>query len=462
MMRAQRAVWWALALAGALQAAVPYADDAPGVPSAPEAPVEPPPEADAGEDYEIALADTLEEDAVEVGVGATGRPGRAPRRTRRIRFRGEGLDASLRDGAGDPLAGGVIEGRVVGGTLRAGHLAPRWGRGLVFGATADPWDARATDRGAGGGRAGEGLQYRRGLTSGFETIAGTFERRRLGGASVFHGPWRAGGIAAPGRRAQGSLAFGTMADEFEVSLDHRGRWRTDVLRTRANRAGVVQLQARFGSSGFDPLAEPRRSGADRAVTVRFAQHPGPHTLHAIGSWWRFQPGRAGARAALLYAGEWPAGRSVLAFEEQHGPRRASATLRTKGVRQGAWSEWSSARGAVTLSLRHEIWGGQRFRDAVRRVSGARVEIRGPGPVRFRIAQTAFRVGFGESLYLREAYSDRLVLRALTGSGERTSVECLFPAGGGRLTLSMQLTRRRGTPPRMVWSLDWARLARTRR
>jgi hypothetical protein len=158
----------------------------------------------------------------------------------------------------------------------------------------------------------------------------------------------------------------------------------------------------------------------------------------------------------------PAGRAVIAFEEQHGPRRLTALRRVRGVRQGAWGEWTAGTGVVTASLRHEVWGGQRFRAAVRRVSGVRLEIRGPGPARIRVAQTAFRVGFGESLYLREAYSDRLVLRALTGYGERTSIECRFPIAGGRLTLGMQLTRRRGSEPRMVWTFDWVRRARVGR
>jgi hypothetical protein len=424
---------------------------------------EPPPEAAEGEDYAIALADSLDEDSVEIGVGASGRPGFAPRRTRRIRFRGEGLNAAVREGAGDPLAGGAIEGGFARGTLRAGRLAPRWGRGIVLGAPADPWDARTADRGVGGGRAGDGVQFRRGERSGFETLAGTFERRRISGAHLFHGPFSVSGIADGRRRGQTSLGFGAGRDEIEVALDDRGRWRADALRARDAAGGTIEAQARFGSTAFRSLAEPLRSGPAQAITLRFTGSPGTHALGAIGSWWRFRPGRAGARAALLYAGDLPSGRAVLAFEEQHGPRREGLAPRaTRGVRQGVWGEWTSRQGAITASLRHEVWGGQRLRDAVRRVSGVRVEIAGPGSARIRVAQTAFRVGFGESLYLREAYSDRLVLRALSGNGQRTHIECRVPAAGGRLTVSMQLTRTRGDPARMVWSLDWARIARTRR
>jgi len=460
-----RAACLALALGAALLVRGARADGGGTAPPEPPPPAlgdAPPPEAEEGEDYEIALADSLDEDTIEIGVGATGRRGIAPRRTRRVRFRGEGLDAAVREGAGDPLSGGVIAGRVASGTLTAGRLAPRWGRGIVLGAPAEPWDARAGDRGTGAGRAGEGLHFSAGERAGFETLAATFERRRIGGARLWRGPWHAGGMSDARRRAQSSLGFAGATDEVELAMDQRGRWRVDALRARAAAGGHLELHARAGAPGFRSLAEPRRSGPAQALTLRYARGGAPG-VRAITSWWRFHPGLSGARAALQLAARTPSGSAVLALEEQHGPRRAGATLASqRGMRQGAWGEWSAHAPGLALSLRHEVWGGQRLRRAVRRASGVHVETAAPGGARLRVAHTAFQVGFGENLYLREAYADRLVLRALGGRGTRTFIECRLPAAGGRLSVSVQVTRRRGAEDRIVWTLDWARAARTRK
>jgi len=425
--------------------------------------VEPPPEAESGADYAIEAADSLADETIEVGLGATGRPGGGPRRTRRIRFRGEGLNATMREGAGDPLAGGVIEGRVAHGTVRAGRLAPRWGRGLVFGATAEPWDSRAADRGGSAGRAGDGVVFRRGDRHGIETMAGTFERRRIGGLGWYAGPWHVGGVAASRRRAQSSLAFAGARDELEIALDQAGRWRIEALRAHAFGGGRIEAQARAGVTTFRSLAEPKRSGPAQSMTVRYVQGDDARRVQVLGSWWRFRPGAFGARAALQLSGDVPAGRAVLGVEEQQGPRRlTSAALRARDLRQGVWGEWTAGDPDLTLTLRQEVWGGQRLRDAIRRVSGVRVEVAGPGSARLRVAHTVFRTAFGENLYLRETYSDRLVLRALSGSGTRTFMSCAVPAGGGRMTVSMQLTRTRAGPLRMVWTFDWARHARAKR
>jgi hypothetical protein len=264
------------------------------------------------------------------------------------------------------------------------------------------------------------------------------------------------------RRTQSSIGFGGGADEIELAMDQRGRWRLDALRARPAAGGRLELHARAGAPEFRSLAEPRRSGPAQALTLRYAADA-PLAVRALGSWWRFRPGRAGARAALQVSGALPSGSAVLAFEEQHGPRRATGALRPgRGARQGAWGEWNAQAAGLAISMRHEVWGGQRLRAAVRRASGVRIEADAPGGVRVRVAHTAYRVGFGENLYLREAYSDRLVLRALSGRGTRTALECRFPAVGGRLTVSTQLTRTRTGADRLVWALDWARTSRTRR
>ena len=154
-------------------------------------PLEPPPEAPEGADYAAEPADSLEGGEFELGLGASGKAGGEVQRRRRIRFADEELSGTVREGPGDPLAGGSVEGRSGGGALTLGRLAPRWGRGLVVGSPADPWQGAPTDRGSRAtfrGRAGEGALYRRGDRGGFELLAGRFARRDLGGLRL----WRAG------------------------------------------------------------------------------------------------------------------------------------------------------------------------------------------------------------------------------------------------------------------------------
>jgi hypothetical protein len=68
---------------------------------------------------------------------------------------------------------------------------------------------------------------------------------------------------------------------------------------------------------------------------------------------------------------------------------------------------------------------------------------------------------GESLYLREAESDRVVLRALTGEGVRTLIEARSPFAGGRVRAALHLTSASERRARAQWTLDWTRRARIR-
>src|SRR5262249_33795468 len=123
-------------------------------------PAEPPPEAGEG-DYTLEAADSLADDELEVAVGAASRGGADFRRSQRVSFRGGGARAPLRDGD-DALNGGRVEAPFAGGSLAAGRLAPRWGRGLALGGGSEPWVFTAEDRGAGAayrGRSGSGLAY---------------------------------------------------------------------------------------------------------------------------------------------------------------------------------------------------------------------------------------------------------------------------------------------------------------
>uniref|UniRef100_A0A832ICH2 Uncharacterized protein n=1 Tax=Eiseniibacteriota bacterium TaxID=2212470 RepID=A0A832ICH2_UNCEI len=432
----------------------------------PLAPVEPPPEAEEGADYEIETAEEIAPGEIEVEFAAGGGARVAPRRSQRVRFSGDGLSGSVREGRGDPLAGAALDGRAAGGDFAIGRLAPRWGRGLVLGAPADPWSAEAGDRGeraAFRGRAGEGALWRRAGPLVVETVAGRFARRDLAGARLGAGGLSVGALAARGGARQGSLAFERGAGSAEAALDAGGAWRAEAGFARAA-PGAFRLgvHARAGHAAFRSLAEPRRSGPARAATVTLARRAAGRRIEALASAWRFAPGAAGARAALeLEVGSAHHGAVVLGLEEQRGARRApaSASAGRGGFRHGAWGEWRGGAAGVTLALRHETWGEGRFaRRAVRTVTAARAEIEGPYGIRLAITHTAWRARRGENLYLADRESGRWVLRALGGAGERARIELGAPAGGGALRGSLHLSpgAARGA---VRWTLEWTRRAR---
>ena len=103
-----------------------------------------------------------------------------------------------------------------------------------------------------------------------------------------------------------------------------------------------------------------------------------------------------------------------------------------------------------------------MRAVVRSVTSARIEARGPAGLRLGITHSVYRVKRGESLYLPEAESDRLVLRAVTGEGERTRIEARAPFAGGRLRAALNLGLAAERRARPQWTLDWTRRARLRR
>jgi len=430
-------------------------------------PEEPPSEAPEGEDYEIAPADSLAAGTVEVGFGAAGRAGGGARRRRRVRFRDDDLSGEVREGAGDPLAGATMEGRGAGGALTVGRLAPRWGRGLLLGAPAQPWSAVALDRGgraAFRGRSGEGVDWRASGAIGIEALLGRFARRGLAGLRLAAGDAALGAVAGGGREIQAGASLARGAFEAEAALDRAGRWRAEGASSRALGSRVIVVRVRGGLAGFRSLAEPGRSGPAQALSIDLHDRDGPTALGAIGALWRFAPGQTGARAALRLAHQTRRGGAfACGIEEQHGVRRppTSATAARARFRQGAWGEWRGGPPQVALVLRHETWGERPFaRAAVRVATAARVEIAAPLGARLRVAHTAYRTRRGESLYLPESGSDRLVLRALSGAGERTRIELRVPLAGGVLDAAVALTRASGVP-RAQWTLDWRKRARVR-
>jgi hypothetical protein len=124
-----------------------------------------------------------------------------------------------------------------------------------------------------------------------------------------------------------------------------------------------------------------------------------------------------------------------------------------------WGEWSGAAPGLALTVRHEAWGERRFAHGeVRAASSARIEVSAPFGVKLALAATAFRVRRGESLYLADSEGSRLVLRSLSGSGERTRLELQAPAGRGRVRAALNLDER-APRTRAQWTLDWTRRTR---
>lgn len=449
--------WRALVLAAGVLAAVAATGGGRGVHAQG---LQPPPEAPADGDWELEPADTLDDGALEVDLAATGARGESPRRARRVRFRGGGTDGALRDGD-DPLAGGDLETPAAGGQLRIGRLAPRWGRGLLLGGGADPWSAGVDDRGERAsyrGRAGDGATWRAGERA--ELLAGRFAKRSLLAARTTRGPWGAGLLGGGTHRPQASLAWTGDGPLVEVAGDRRGRWRAEFAHEQPlGERTSLAVRARGGHAEFRSLAEPVRAGPARAVAASVQTFAGECRAVFSGALWRFAPGAAGARAALVFDVPLSEHAAVDAgFEEQRGPRRE--TDRAGALRQGFWSEWRADRREVAVAVRHELWGERSFaRAAVRRALAVRARCALPAGAALTVSHWAWSARSGESLWLPEAEGNRLALRALRGEGERTRVECVAPVPGGRARLALTLARPAGRPSDVRWTVEWSRRGR---
>ena len=424
-------------------------------------PPEPPPEAGEG-DYTLEQADSLDDAEFEVAIGAASRGGSELRRSQRVSFRGGGTRCTLRDGD-EALSGGRVEAPLAGGTLAAGRLAPRWGRGLALGGAAEPWVFSAEDRGAGAryrGRSGAGLAYE---ARGASIFGGRFAKRDVFGTRIRAGPG-AMGLLAGGRTAQGSLSLDTEDRSAELAFDPRGRWRAEAALTDAIGETRVSLRIRGGLAAFRSLAEPARAGASRTLAASATRELGFGQVSAFGALWAWRAGQAGARAALevdAWLGQH--GSFACGAEDQHGPRREpSPRARPSGTRQGWWCEWRGGSPGARLALRHELWGTRALaRDAVRRAVVARADWAAPFGGRLALTHAVWRARSGESLYLPEAWSDRLVLRASSGAGSRTRCELRLPLATGtvRLGLSLATGGTRAAGRRPAWSVEWSRRSR---
>jgi len=420
--------------------------------------LEPPPEAGEG-DYTLERADSLDDAEFEVAIGATSHGGSSYRGSQRVSFRGGGARGTLRDGD-DALAGGRVEARLAGGTLAAGRLAPRWGRGLVLGGAGEPWVFSAEDRGDGAryrGRAGTGLGYDTGPASIFGG--------RFSGHPVFGASTRAGagalGVLAGGRTAQASVSLDAEQRSLELAFDPRGRWRSEAAVVSAIGDTRIAMRARGGLATFRSLAEPARAGPSHALAAAATRSFVIADVSAFGALWAWRAGQSGARAALevdTRLGQH--GSFACGAEDQHGPRREpSPRARPTGTRQGWWCEWRGGSPGARLALRHELWGTRSLaRDAVRRAVVARADWAAPFGGRVALTHTVWRVRSGESLYLPEAQADRLVLRASSGAGSRTRCELRLPIAAGtiRLGLSLATGGTRAASRRPVWTVEWSR------
>jgi hypothetical protein len=423
--------------------------------------LEPPPEAGDG-DYTLEQADSLDDAEFEVAIGAASRSGSDFRRSQRVSFRGGGARGTLRDGD-EALSGGRVEAPLAGGTLAAGRLAPRWGRGLALGGAGEPWVFTAEDRGGDAryrGRAGTGLGFDTRVASVF---AGRFNKANVAGAHTHAGA--AGlGLLAGHRSAQGSLAFDGEERSLELAFDPRGRWRAEAALADAIGDTRVALRVRGGLAAFRSLAEPARAGPAHALAASATRELGPATASAFGALWAWRAGQSGARAALEVDSRLGQhGSFACGAEDQHGPRREpSPRARLSGTRQGWWCEWRGGSPGARLALRHELWGTRALaRDAVRRAVVARADWAAPFGGRLALTHAVWRARSGESLYLPEAWSDRLVLRASSGAGSRTRCELRLPIATGtiRLGLSLATGGTRAANRRPAWSIEWSRRSR---
>ena len=114
-------------------------------------------------------------------------------------------------------------------------------------------------------------------------------------------------------------------------------------------------------------------------------------------------------------------------------------------------------------MRQESWGAKAFaRDPVRAATTTSLEAATSSGLRVRLTQTVHRGRAGESLYVPERSSDRVVLKALAGSGERTRLEFAAPVGGGTLEAGVAYGVASGRRSRTQWSLEWTRRARLKK
>ena len=240
----------------------------------PIASVEPPEDAEPERDFESERADSLERGEVEVGCSLARRGAGVLRRRQRVRVREPGLDAEVREGPGDALAGAAVDAQVPGGWIAVGRAAPEWARGLALGAPRDPARERA-DGAAPRSRAtaGDAVLYRWTGVRSLDLIAERTRRGSLAGACIAGGgaganpACRRDRPARPSRSPRGSSR--ARGRSRSISAAHCGGFAP----TRAARGACLKCGRRcpnmmssrsVSRSGTAPRASPRARAGTRA------------------------------------------------------------------------------------------------------------------------------------------------------------------------------------------------------
>ncbi|MGH7740858.1 MAG: hypothetical protein ACRENS_02420, partial [Candidatus Eiseniibacteriota bacterium] len=196
---------------------------------------DPPEDAPADRDYEVERERPIAPSEIEMGYSLASRAGGRVSQRRRVRVRENYVEAEVREGRGDALAGAVLGTRVPGGWLALGRASPLWGRGMVVGAPAEPWRAHALASPAATPRPREGdaVEFRHLGRFAVDLMAARqrhdeFAALQLGAraAALEFALTRA--LEDRGIRGLGGLRLSGAGAEAEAAIDARGAWRLEA------------------------------------------------------------------------------------------------------------------------------------------------------------------------------------------------------------------------------------------
>lgn len=430
---------------------------------------EPPDEAQPGADYELERDQGLGAGEIEVGYSIASRSGGRAIQRRRVAMREAGVEAEVREGRGDALAGAALGARVPGGWLALGRAAPRWGRALVIGTPHEPWRARGFDaaENAQRARAGDAIEFRRAGALAVDLVAAHASGTRLAaarlglGAAALELAIARGGVDRRVRPLAG-LALTAARSEAELGLGAHGTWRLEAVHATSSRG--VSLGMRLGHFDYSGASPLRVAPPSAALTAALRTAP-RRALQALaeGALWRSPGGQTGHRAALEVTADMAQHEAIqMGLEERRGVRRAAAEPADGALRQGLWAEWRRGFPGVSMNLRHEWWGQSGgLARPVRELARAELEARARSSFAASLTVWLYRSWAGEPQYLADSEVDRNIWRAVSGAGRRTRLRLSLPAAGGSVRASLTVTQSGGSAPPPQWTLDWSRRNRTR-
>jgi hypothetical protein len=446
----------------------------------------PPEDAPADRDYEVERSSTVAPSEIEVGYSLASLAHGGLSQRRRVQVREAGVQAELREGRGDALAGAALGARVPGGWLSLGRAAPRWGRGLLVGTPAEPWrtSALVSETATARPREGDALEFRRPGALALDVVAahvrgGSFAAASLaiGDAALELAVTRA--LDDPVAHGLAGLRLAGGGGEAEAAVDAHGSWRLELVRSAAHDAvlgaphdarrgaphGALSLGMRLGHYDFHGVQRPRIAPPAAALGASLKGAPRRGLEAAIeGSCWRFPGGQTGHRGALEVSADMAQHESIaMGLEERQGARRPSAGATAAGaLRQGVWGEWRRGGPGLAMNLRHEWWGKLGgLRERMRELASAELESRPWSGCSASLTVWLYRTSAADPQYVTDTEIDRTVWRALPGAGHRTRLRVGFPAAGGSVRAAITVSQSGGTAPPPQWTLDWTRRARTR-